>query len=172
MQREDEMTDKEMRIERFPGYRFYKDGTVVSYLHKTPRALRPIRMGNYTGLHLRRRDGTREKQYLHRLICEAAHGPCPKGMECRHLNGIRTDNRAENLAWGTPQENERDRIRHGTVLHGERNPMSVLTSDAVRKMRRERAATGDSYKVIASRFGVSAMAAYRAISRQSWRNIK
>src|SRR5262249_12949164 len=36
--------------------------------------------------------------------------------EVRHLNGIRTDNRPENLAWGTKSENMQDAVRHGTHL--------------------------------------------------------
>jgi hypothetical protein len=35
-------------------------------------------------------------------------------MECRHRNGNPTDNRPENLAWGTPTQNALDKILHGT----------------------------------------------------------
>jgi hypothetical protein len=35
-------------------------------------------------------------------------------MQCRHLNGIPTDNRIENLCYGTISENIRDQVRHGT----------------------------------------------------------
>jgi HNH endonuclease/NUMOD4 motif len=54
---------------------------------------------------------------VHRLVLGAFVGPCPEGMECRHLNGDRADNRLENLAWGTPHENGMDRLRHGTDVH-------------------------------------------------------
>jgi len=50
------------------------------------------------------------------LVLQTFVGPKPVGMECRHLNGIRTDNRLENLCWGTRSENQQDSIRHGT--HG------------------------------------------------------
>ena len=49
----------------------------------------------------------------HRLVLEAFVGPCPTGLETRHLNGVRNDNRLDNLAWGTPAEQMDDILRHG-----------------------------------------------------------
>lgn len=51
---------------------------------------------------------------VHRLVLEAFVGPCPDGMEVRHLNGNKTDNRLENLRYGTRYENMRDQVAHGT----------------------------------------------------------
>lgn len=156
------------KIQRFPGYDFLACGHVVSHIKKTPRVLSPIKMGEYVGLQLVREDGSSEKQYLHRLICEAFHGKCPDGMECRHIDGDRLNNSSANLAWGTKQENEIDKKNHGTTPRGEKNPMAKLTPFEVQKMRAERSETGDSYAKIAKRFGVSTMTAFRAITGQSW----
>jgi hypothetical protein len=56
--------------------------------------------------------GTRKG--VHVLVAEAFHGPRPIGYEVRHLNGNAHDNRASNLAWGTPAENAQDKRLHGT----------------------------------------------------------
>ena len=56
-----------------------------------------------------------EKTHLvHRLMLEAFVGPCPEGMESRHLDGNAENNRLDNLCWDTHDENMKDKIRHGT----------------------------------------------------------
>lgn len=49
----------------------------------------------------------RGKNYkVHRLICEAFHGPPPKDKPVViHINENALDNRPENLKWGTMKEN-------------------------------------------------------------------
>ena len=59
-------------------------------------------------------DGRHRETLVHRLVLMAFRGYPPPGTECRHLNGIRTDNRLENLAWGTHSENSVDQVEHGT----------------------------------------------------------
>ena len=50
---------------------------------------------------------------VHVLVLEAFHEPRPEGMVARHLNDVKEDNRAVNLAWGTPSDNMQDRLRNG-----------------------------------------------------------
>lgn len=60
-------------------------------------------------------NGKMRSFYIHVLVCSAFHGPKPgPGFEVRHLNGIKTDNRPENLRWGTHSENVIDMVEHGT----------------------------------------------------------
>ena len=43
---------------------------------------------------------------VHRLICEAFHGPAPDGSPvCMHADENGTNNRPANLTWGTQKEN-------------------------------------------------------------------
>lgn len=157
-------------LAEFPDYTFLADGSVYSGI--TGKILRPIRMGEYVGHHLRNRNGLRKSRYLHRLIAEAFHGPCPDGHQCRHLDGNRSNNASGNLAWGTPQENNADKAAHGTVSYGENNPMARLSAGLVLAMRLRREKTEDSYAAIARDYGVSTMTAYRAITGQSWSVVK
>jgi len=60
------------------------------------------------------KDGIHKHYLVHKLILETFVGPCPPGMETRHLNGIRIDNKLINLKYGTRSENQKDRNLHGT----------------------------------------------------------
>lgn len=59
------------------------------------------------------RDGEGSPQTVHRLVLWAFTGTNPSELNCCHNNGIRTDNRLENLRWDTPSENNYDIVRHG-----------------------------------------------------------
>lgn len=50
---------------------------------------------------------------VHRLVLLAFEGE-PNGRVCCHNNGARSDNRRENLRWGTPKENSLDMVEHKT----------------------------------------------------------
>lgn len=63
-----------------------------------------------------------KRKRVHSLVLEAFVGPKPEGMQCRHLNGNKQDNRLENLAWGTAKENAADSVAHGVLL---RRPGSI-----------------------------------------------
>jgi hypothetical protein len=64
---------------------------------------------------------------VHRFVCKAFNGrPLPEQTCCRHLNGIKTDNRPENLAWGTHKDNCDDSKRLG-----EHRGKSKLTEEEI-----------------------------------------
>jgi hypothetical protein len=54
----------------------------------------------------------------------AFQGPCPNGLEVRHLDGNRTNPKLNNLKYGTRIENMQDAILHGTT-----RAKAVLRSD-------------------------------------------
>jgi len=121
-------------------------------------------------------NGKRRK--VHRIVCEAFHGPQPLGNEVRHLDGSRSNNSAGNLAWGTRSDNMRDAAAHGTLARdtsaataissamdrrGSKNPNAKLSLDQVTQMKRM-SAGGHSERVIARTFGCSPATAHRVIS--------
>ncbi|QDF18387.1 HNH endonuclease [Gordonia phage LordFarquaad] len=54
------------------------------------------------------------REYVHRIVAAEFIGPCPDGLEVRHLNGNPADNRVANLAYGTRSRNVLDAVQHGT----------------------------------------------------------
>lgn len=75
----------------------YRDGELYWKVKTGSRALAGQRAGTLG------EDGYRKVRYKrkgireHRIIYEMHHGPIPNGMEIDHINGIRDDNRVENL---------------------------------------------------------------------------
>lgn len=97
------------------------------------RILRQFRNRTEGGYHTvnLRRDGKMETRYVHRLVCEAFHGPCPDGMEASHADDVRQHNYPHNLSWQTHKENIRLRGVNGGDTHGESNGCSKLTEACV-----------------------------------------
>ena len=109
------MTEQWWPIPGFPGYEASSDGRVRSLVRGKWRVVRGwLATGGYLRTSIPAEDGVVRSVALHRLVASAFHGPCPEGMECRHLNGVPNDNRPENLRWGTKSENQLDKRLHGT----------------------------------------------------------
>lgn len=102
------------------------------------------------------------------LVCEAFHGPRPPGFVCRHLNGRRNDDRAENLAWSTQAENLADKTAHGTAQIGMKHGRAILTDDAVRRIR---SGTESAVK-LAAEFGVTRSCVYSVRAGKSWNHVQ
>ena len=79
------------------GERAYKTKWIFGVLTKASKTARH----KYYGVMYR------GKNYkIHRLVCEAFHGPQPKNFPVViHLDEDATNNRPENLKWGTQKEN-------------------------------------------------------------------
>lgn len=76
------------------------------------------------------RNGKHKTQKVHLLVLKAFRGPCPAGMECRHLDGNAENRALSNLEWGTPKENGEDRVRHGTSSKVGRMPIGAAHHNA------------------------------------------
>ena len=64
---------------------------------------------------------------VHILVLITFVGVRPHKAESRHLNGIKTDNRLENLCWGTRSENQIDRVNHKTNIPSKLTKQDVRT---------------------------------------------
>lgn len=84
---------------------------------------------------------------VHQLILMTFIGPCPKGMEVLHKNGISTDNRLENLRYGTRTENILD-------VYNDNGRWRKLSESQVQSIK-NRLAKGEKGSKLADEFGVS-----------------
>ena len=115
-------------------------------------------------------DGQTRRVTVHILVLTTFSGPCPSGMECRHLDGNPTNNHIANLAWGTRSENSQDKLRHGTDSRGERSGLAKLTTVDVLEIR-DRAANGERNVDIAKDFLVHASIISLIVRRKRWNHV-
>jgi hypothetical protein len=106
-------------------------------------------------------------KYVHGLVLEAFVGPRPEGCEACHCNGSRIDNRVENLRWDTPQENQRDRAKHGTSNRGERCASAKLTENQAIEIRDSKEPGCD----LARRYGVAQQTICNIRKGRRWNHI-
>lgn len=110
---------------------------------------------------------SKDSQYfnvqVHRLVLLTFRGPCPEGMQARHLDGDPTNNSPDNLAWGTLQENMRDQAKHGVLAVGERNGNSKLTRKEITEIRAAARARG-----LAEKYRVNRSTIHRIRTMETW----
>jgi hypothetical protein len=129
------------------------------------------------------KDARQVVRMVHRIVCEAFHGPAPSPVhQAAHGDGVRTNNLAANLRWATPAENNLDKHRHGTMRTGEAhhaiaNPACMprggnhgnakLTDEAVASIR----ADSRPQRVIAAEYGVAQSLISLIKNRKIWAHL-
>lgn len=93
----------------------------------------------YPCVRLSRKSQVRE-HLIHRLVFEAFVGPIPEKMTINHIDGIKTNNRVENLELATKAANNAHALRLGLNApppsrRGADNPRALLTDEQVAAIR-------------------------------------
>lgn len=159
-------------IDGYPGYRVTPDGRVwTSKLGAGGgwRELRTAMTGGYRKVTLSHRNQPLTV-HVHRLVASAFLGPRPAGQVVRHLDGDLRNNRLSNLSYGTFEENEADKERHGRRPVGAAVYGSRLTADKVREAR-IRFAAGERCTDLAKEFGVAKVSMFRALHGLTWKHL-
>lgn len=156
-------------IKGYPNYKITDSGWVWSVKSKKYLAPRSDGLG-YRMVTLCQ-NGKTKNYKIHRLVLEAFVGPCPEGMECRHLNGIGVDNRCSNLCWGTRKEQAEDRKAHGTLVRGVCVGSAKLTESQVRKIKILYATGRYYYAELGKLFSVSCISIGDIIRGVTWKHI-
>ncbi len=161
-------TEDLIAIPAYDGYFVRTDGTVWSMKRGTLRQRTPQRnRKGYLKVGLNYLPGKQKFVSVHHCVLWAFRGPCPEGLQARHLDDNKENNTLENLVWGTVQENNVDKRRNGRIAYGERMGNAVLTAEIVAKARL-RAHAGEHFSIIANEIGVGAPVVSDAIRGINW----
>lgn len=106
-------------IPGFPGYIARQNGKIACRQGLFWRNVPQNYIGEgYAACTLTDANGKQVVRPVHRLVLLAWLGAPPPGRtQARHLDGIRTNNRPENLAWGSASENASDRTIQLWIIH-------------------------------------------------------
>jgi len=107
---------------------------------------------------------------VHTFVALAFIGKRQSGMQIRHIDGNRNNNRLSNLCYGTVSENANDKRAHGTMTLGEKSPAAKLTERQVREIR-IRAKAGEIQKRLSEEYGVNPMQISRIIRGERWGHV-
>lgn len=152
-----------------PGYPKYQVSNLGNVLG--PRGLRKhvLDKNGYPYFSISLSNGTCKNFWIHKLVCQMFNGPKPfESAQALHRNGIKTDVRAENLYWGSHQQNMDDMVRQGASSVGERHGKAVLTWDIIREIRKQHS-EGISKIELARKFLVSPQNIGYIIRHKTWR---
>lgn len=122
----------------------------------------------YIGLNLVS-NGKRSKFLLHRLIAEK-YIPNPENKPCvNHINGIKSDNRVENLEWVTYKENceHRNNVLNKHV-RGEKCGTAKLKNKDAHDIR-EKYNTGKTLRQLAKEYDVSIYPIWSIIKNKTYK---
>lgn len=114
------------------------------------------------------KDGTKTNYLLHRLV-GVAFIPGDTSLEINHIDFDRTNCRVDNLEWETRQGNVEHSYVNGRYNFKEERGITKLTSDIVRKIRRE----GETERsvVLAQRYGVTNVTINAVKRRAIWAHV-
>lgn len=103
----------------------------------------------------------RPKTFVHRAVAHAFVDGYFDGASVNHMNGIKTDNRPENLEWCTVSENTKHQWKTGLIdIRGERHPSAKLKNTDVLEIRKM-LENGDKASTISKIYNVSVALIYK-----------
>lgn len=110
---------------------------------------------------------------VHRLIATAfIPNPLSK-KEINHINGVKIDNRIENLEWVTRSENAKHAYSSGLSkrMQGELNGHSILSVQDVSRIRELWSSNNYMQKDIAGFFGIARTTVSAIVNKYNWKHV-
>lgn len=159
---------------KIPGYTNYYitlDGEIFSlYLGKV---LKPDIGNNGYGRVTLYKSGKACRMSNHRIVADACVPNPNRYPQVNHKDGVKMNNKPENLEWCTGRQNKAHAYRIGLQkpTRGEKSGMAVLNDKKVVAIRKKYGDGGVSMKELAERYSVTTMTVFFIVHRKTWAHV-
>ena len=99
------------------------------------------------------KNNIRKPRLVAHLVAEAFLGPS-NGLHVLHKNDVTTDDRVENLYYGTHAQNMQDKVKNGLSHRGSTHHKAKLTEAQVLVIK-QRLKAGENHHALAAEYGVT-----------------
>lgn len=163
---------------RIPGYSLYEVsnlGRLKTYNWKgsgREAIMKPAIYRGYCKTMIKNDEGRTHTIQVHKMVALAFLTKKENDTEINHINGVRNDNRVENLEWCTHSENLKHSFKIGLSCNaGSQNPTSKLTEAQVLEIRAKFIPRVYGRRQLAFEYKVYPSTIKDIIMRKSWKHI-
>lgn len=162
------MSEAWKTINEFPNYAISDIGRVKSLVNsvfKKPGDIMSQFMSPFyckVSLYKNKKHYTRS---VHRIMAETFLGDAPTAKhQVGHIDGNPKNNDVSNLKWCTPKENQKDRIKHGTMFFDKSYYQQKITEDDARYI----ISSTETIRNLSEQFGLSQRHVQNIRSGKKW----
>jgi hypothetical protein len=167
------MSEKWKDIEGYEGlYQISNLGRVKSFKKNNKSYIMKQSNGKYPSVSFYK-NGKEKRFLVHRLVAKSFLTNTENKGTVNHINGIKTDNRVENLEWCTQKENIHHALKTGIGSIGERNGLAKFTNEQVRHLRKIYKPYDSKFggAALARKYGISGNKMHLILTKQTYKNI-
>lgn len=120
-----------------------------------------------------KKDRIRLQIGVHILVANAFIPNPENKYSVNHIDGVRSNNKVENLEWATQLEQVHHAIKTGLAryIKGEERSNSIVNENIVKLMRKEYSENRTSYAKIGKKYGLARSTVGHIIRKQKWKHV-